>query len=291
MTARELYRNVLTEINKVGAPSLLLEDFIYFANKAVQQYTNKAYRRYETTQQSIDNLRVLKTSAVLDLETDENQSTPMENGRIFCKLPADYLHLLSCIVAFRNNDNIESNNKCNNKDDEDEYVYSSARRLIANQYPDIIKNAYFKPTYKRPYYYINNLNDNNTYPEANEEMVPTNSIMDQLIMSLNGTDRIKGGRQSNVTPPIMEIRCGKNRSHSPEKVYIDYIKSPMKIVLSEADLDGVDGSQVLEFPDYVCDEIVNELVKLILENSSDPRLQTNPIINTTIDDIPNTNKK
>ena len=35
----------------------------------------------------------------------------------------------------------------------------------------------------------------------------------------------------------------------------------------------------MEFPDYVCIEIINGLVKLVMENASDPRLQTNLAIN------------
>lgn len=38
----------------------------------------------------------------------------------------------------------------------------------------------------------------------------------------------------------------------------------------------------MEFPDYVCQEIINGLVKLVMENSSDPRLQTNIPVNQTI---------
>lgn len=38
----------------------------------------------------------------------------------------------------------------------------------------------------------------------------------------------------------------------------------------------------MEFPDYVCHQIINELVKLVMENSSDPRLQTNIPVNQTI---------
>ena len=62
MTVLEFYEHVLTELNKVEAPSLLLEDFNYFANKAVQQYTNKVYNRYDINQQSTDDLKFLKTS-------------------------------------------------------------------------------------------------------------------------------------------------------------------------------------------------------------------------------------
>lgn len=294
MTARELYTHVLTEINKLGAPSMLLEDFIYLVNKAVQQYTNKAYNEFETTQQSIDNLRVLKTSAELEIQNDENASSPLEYGKYYCVLPADYLHLLNCVVAFERVNDDDTGSKCSYKDEEGGMVYSPARRLTADQYPNIITNYYFKPTYKRPYYYINNVNDNDNdpvFPEPNQELKPTNSKMDSLIMSLEGKDRIIGGRHSNSSPAIMEIRCGKNPSHLPTKVYIDYIKSPMRIVLSRAELDGVDHSQVLEFPDYVCYEIINEMTKLVLENISDPRLQTNPVVNATIGQPQNTKTK
>ena len=82
----------------------------------------------------------------------------------------------------------------------------------------------------------------------------------------------------------MEIRYGKDTSSfSATKVYVDYLRSPQYIRLTQEQIDEVaDLSQLLEFPDYVCQEIVNELVKLLLENSSDPRLQTNIPINQSI---------
>jgi hypothetical protein len=67
-------------------------------------------------------------------------------------------------------------------------------------------------------------------------------------------------------------------------VYIDYLKTPEKINLTYDQLDYIkDTSQILEFSDYVCYEIINEMTKLVLENASDPRLQTNIPINQTID--------
>lgn len=58
----------------------------------------------------------------------------------------------------------------------------------------------------------------------------------------------------------------------------------MYIRLSQAEIDdpGADVSQILEFPDYVCYEILNIFVRLIMENASDPRLQTNIPLNQTI---------
>ena len=57
MTERELYDAILIECNKVEAPTLLLEDYVYFANKGVQQYINQVYNRFDTDQQSSDDLR------------------------------------------------------------------------------------------------------------------------------------------------------------------------------------------------------------------------------------------
>ena len=66
-------------------------------------------------------------------------------------------------------------------------------------------------------------------------------------------------------------------------VVVDYLKSSENIILTQDQIDMFeDTSQVMEFPDYVCQEIINELAKLLLENASDPRLQTNLAVNQTI---------
>lgn len=50
MTARQVFEGLLTELSKVNAPSMLLQDFNYFLNKAVNQYINKRYSAYDTGQ-------------------------------------------------------------------------------------------------------------------------------------------------------------------------------------------------------------------------------------------------
>lgn len=70
---------------------------------------------------------------------------------------------------------------------------------------------------------------------------------------------------------------------TPSHLYIDYLKAPMYIRLTQDQIDStLDFSQVLEFPDYVCFEIVNIFTRLLMENASDPRLQTNIPLNNTI---------
>ena len=50
MTARQIYEGVLIELNKENAPNVLLEDFNYFVNKAVNNYINKRYNIYDVNQ-------------------------------------------------------------------------------------------------------------------------------------------------------------------------------------------------------------------------------------------------
>ena len=43
MTSKQIFEYALVELNKREAPSLLLEDYNYFINKAVNQYINRVY--------------------------------------------------------------------------------------------------------------------------------------------------------------------------------------------------------------------------------------------------------
>ena len=65
MTAKQVFEYALVELNKREAPSLLLEDYNYFINKAINQYINRMYNAYDINQQKTDDLRVLKSSTTL----------------------------------------------------------------------------------------------------------------------------------------------------------------------------------------------------------------------------------
>ena len=290
MTARELYEYALIELNKLEAPSLLLEDYNYFINKAVQQYINLIYAKLEIDQQSTDDIRVLKTSAVLKPAklTDQGTYSQLADGMFkssyYVDLPADYMHLLNCIVEYKIN---VSNFKCYNKGDT---VYFAARRLTPDMYTQVLNNAYMRPMYKRPYYYLNNINTSTT--------IVTNPSMDTAILDANKkgeenpaptsqlVDSVTtpGDRLSNPSTVRLELRYGNDDGvFQPNNIYVDYLKSPMYIRLTQEQINAtLDFSQVLEFPDYVCFEIANIFVRLLMENSSDPRLQTNMPINNTI---------
>lgn len=393
MTARQLYESILIELNKENAPNIMLEEFNYFANKSINQYINKRYNIYDINQQTTDDLRVLKATAFLDVSkvNDYDGLSLASNATYETILPSDYLHLLNCICIY----DVNKTYKCYNRGDT---WRCAATRLTSDAYSQVLDNFWNKPSYKKPYYYIHNININNinptnpynngtgtdfdnfstpnykiytdeeikgivdhydnsledgnylsyydepdsqyrspailhvlhqSDPEAstdsygipyentiypikdtdlkyiikddkwvllNEKDRSGNDIINsndkQMFSSINIKDsrkisnieRAAQVRYGNASRVRLEIRYGTDDSvFKLKKVYIDYIKAPQNIRLTQEQLDYTeDTSQVLEFPDYVCQEIINELVHIIMENISDPKLQTHPVVSQSI---------
>lgn len=267
MTVRELYNNVLVELNKVQAPSLLLEDFVYLINKAVQRYINKKYTFFEMNQQMTDDLRVLLKTAELNQSVDA-QNNPIKSfdGGWEYKLPADYIHILNCICVF-NKGTVDPLHTCNKQ--KTKSVNIPASKLDTASWPHTIENYYMKPSAKRPYYYITNINDPSDADHNSDYYRDSNT-----------NEQEEGKRYGNSQIPVIQIKSGDS---SPVKVYIDYLRAPKYIDLTIDQLDTIiDQTKDLEFPDYVIHEIINELVTLILENSKDPRVQTQPAVAQSI---------
>ena len=355
MTAKQVFDYALVELNKREAPSLLLEDYNYFINKAVNQYINRMYNMYDANQQKTDDLRVLKSTAILTPTLNNDYIGSDLFSTVYeAELPDDYLHILGCTVEYL----VKKDYRCFNAGD---FWQQGASRITGDMFPQLINNYYLRPTYKRPYYYINNVNVNSTFPTSDTQVpvldtkfhitlgdgilfsdmlvisspelfvtvfeygsafTTIGSLYDELlnrglsamlndseiILSLDNT-LFKGGtvtgvegkiivttttaspieksanlRYGNKSKVRMEIRYGKdNKTFELKKVYVDYLKAPQFIRLTQDQVDVVeDTTQILEYPDYVCQEIVNELIKLLMENASDPRLQSHIPINQSI---------
>ena len=369
MTARQVWEGMLTELSKVNAPSMLLQDFNYFFNKAISQYINKRYNIYDINQQTSDDLRVLKTTAILEANL-ATQSEPLKaladlgagKSKLFGAtyeviLPSDYLHILNCVCIYK----VNKKWKCYDAGD---YVQFAAKRLTADSWSVIVNDYYNRPLPERPYFYIHNININNTLPtnpitdtnpngtDLSSEYIGSPTEIQYYLISdkvINSTVVVKAGtrvyvkdgivykedtyttkiegatmddlstkrvegkttksnfprtiklgkpdsrtvstvnrdtgtRYGNASNVRMEIRYGHDdRVFKLEKVFIDYIKSPQTIRLTQEQVNLTeDTSQIMEFPDYVCDQIINELTMLVMENTADPRLQTNTIVTQSI---------
>lgn len=300
MTAKQVYHATLVELNKVSAPNFLLEDFNYYINKAIYQYINKRYNIYDINQQTTDDIRVLKSTTVLTPKLiNEGYGTGESITSVYGKmyeaiLPPDYLHCLNCICNFK----VLKTYECYDKDT---YVQFGAKRLTSDMWSQVIRNFYLSPSYRNPYYFIHNVNTSDLVPtnpvrkveEEGEELTLENSVGTDgelpKVITIGGekvslVEKPGGTRVSNASQVRLEVRYGKDNSiFQLTDIFVDYIKAPQRIRLTQTQYELVeDTSQVLEFPDYVCQEIINELVKLLLENVSDPRLQTNLAVNQTI---------
>lgn len=326
MTARQIWEGMLTELNKVNAPSLMLTDFNYFFNKAINQYINKRYNIYDVNQQTTDDLRVLKASAALttkkvnysqgfnsDGDTVNLSTLKTGDAKLFgstyeVDLPKDYLHMLNCICVFK----LKQNYKCYDKDN---VVYFAAKRLTADAWSVVINDYFNRPTPQRPYYYIHNINistdlptnpttqnwDHGTDPSKQYSVHKStgtsgggegdSNLPRTVEINWNGSpkdistvEKSAGARYGNASTVRMEIRYGKDDSvFELQGVMVDYIKTPQFIRLTQEQVDLTeDTSQIMEFPDYVCQEIINELTSLVMANIADPRLQTHIPITQSI---------
>lgn len=128
-------------------------------------------------------------------------------------------------------------------------------------------------------------NDINSGTASEDDITVQNSNFQRTFkLNVNGKDTqvslvekpiaLRAGNTSNVR---CEIRYGKDDSlFQLVEVQIDYVKCPQFIRLTQEQIDLTeDTSQIMEFPDYVNQEIINELVHLVMERVNDPRLGNN----------------
>lgn len=216
-------------------------------------------------------------AVILDDGDQENEW----NGNITTfKLPSDYLHLLNCKAEVSGSD--ITKNRCGDTSTTKTNIVN-CYRLTANLEGGILNNYYNKPSHKRPYYYIINRHDYDGYiinqtedfcseceNEQEDSDIPTYQLKERF------------DRTSHQSPLFIEIHLGDS-DYVVNRIQLTYLRSPMYVSMTQEDLLAVeDNTQILEFPDYVCYEIINIYVKLLLENSSDPRLSTNMPINQSI---------
>lgn len=341
MTAKQLFKATLIELSKASAPPLKLYEFNYYFNKAINQYINTVYNKYDMNQQTTDDIRVLQTSIYMVPEKIVKADQPLvQNGKqassvlsaahhpiqslygaaYQCWLPMDYLHLLNCVCTFE----VLKPYDCY---DQGSFIQKPATRLTSDSWPLVMDDVYNRPTHERPYYQVYNQHredTDNTLPidpskpvdkAANGSVKSYGTDIDgkysvteydsdylakdagnanagnlpRTFTFRNGfkeslVERTAAQRIGNPTNVRLEIRYGRDDTlFKLREVQVDYLKTPQYIRLSQEQLDLTqDVSQMLEWPDYICQEIANILIRLIMERASDPRLGNNMQINQTI---------
>jgi len=268
MTEKGLYEAVLFELRKAKAPHIHLEEFNYFSNKGIQEYANEAYDKFETTQQTSDAISALTSyangvitfnginpyitisgnSIINSGPTLISKGQRYNSNYIQFNTPTNYFHLLNCVTDVKT----KFNYKCYPAG----YIHSfGSKKLTADSASNIMNNSWLKPDYNRTFYKELDHNNITSIPLSN----------------------------NNSVTPDLQIYYGNSNKFEISNVYFEYLRQPKIINLLESALDvPTDPSNQLEFPPYVCNEIVKRIVKLILENSKDPRIQSYVPTNTSI---------
>ena len=190
------------------------------------------------------------------------------------------------------------------------YIEVPANRLTADSWSQIVTDIYNRPSPMRPYYYIHNLiptdpvsaDDNSPAGYKGTDIAGEYKVVndnDEVATSTTGGSNFQrtfkldlgnntekeislvekpiAARIGNTSNVRCEIRYGKDDSlFQLAEVQVDYVKVPQHIRLTQEQIDLTeDTSQIMEFPDYVNQEIINELVHLVMERVNDPRLGNN----------------
>jgi hypothetical protein len=258
MTVREVYDNLLTELNKVEAPSLLLESFNYYLGKSINEVCNQWYAFYEQNQLLKDNLRVLTRSSA--------RVKSSYNGMSLYTLPDDYWHLLPGSVL--------SYSVVPSCTGESTIFEAPVISLDSQMYSGIIKDYYTKPSYKRPYLYMHEIV---VTTGSNPGVTTTYDI------------QIKSGATTKYTPTTLQLDYLKkpklpNRAiKDAESQDLPSSQKNLYLTTTEIDSDTGDISALMEFPENFCYEIINKLTALVLEQTGDTnRLQVNTPLNQTM---------
>lgn len=194
------------------------------------------------------------------------------------------------------------------------FIEVPATRLTADSWSQIVTDIYNRPSPMKPYYYIHNIpgitdfndvynvttnggpvtenggieigTDGNITNDGTNDVTGEKSNFGRTFKLKDGTnddinasvvEKPIASRVGNASKVRCEIRYGKDDTlFQLVEVHVDYVKVPQHIRLTQEQIDLTeDTSQIMEFPDYVNQEIINELVHLVMERTADPRLGSN----------------
>lgn len=150
ITARQAYIDILTELVKEEAPTLYIEDYLYYFNKAISEYMKTRYELYETNQQLADDMRAWKkifTALSLEIPIDSIFKTSTVNGIVIKK--DLYRHLLSCVIAVKIDRPVT---KCDQRPGTT--ISYKVTRMSSEIKAGLLGNRYLEAKFYRPYFEI-----------------------------------------------------------------------------------------------------------------------------------------
>lgn len=292
-TIRTVYLDILTELVKEESPTLYLEDFLYYYNKAISEYMKLRYEKFELTQQLTDDMRTWKevhTSSALTIDIDSiGKYLGSECGECGECVDAEgcvELSVDSC--AHLTDEGLKHGcesyylGKCNAESDkckECKGCKESKHRPYRHVLGAIIEVELLRPVRGCE----QSANSTKKYKVTRSTSAKNAGIVDNCYLDakfyrpyfdiIGKTISIEVG---DINPKWIKIR----------NIRIEYLRQPAEVFMAEGVLEiEEDNSQELEFPTDVADEITKRCLMLILERQGNPRMQSNAGVNQTVNDI------
>jgi len=263
----DLYEACLKELNQDNAPSFEIDDFVHLFNRAIEDYSNHRYKLFELTQQSLDDLSVLKRESSLELTDKPSLVTSSNLTEAYAELSdlVNYKHATAVIAKME----YVANKGCNVPGD---WYFVTCKRLDSDKEAMTLESYYHRPTPDRPYYKIVN------------QFASDNASANQVVIKYDYPRKRRGG--TNVGAVSTYVK--------PTEAIVHYLKTPERIKieynLTTGEIDTVNTSVFVGagknyddvFPDYVWNEMIKLCVTMFLEQQERPRVNTYPIINRSI---------
>ncbi len=98
-------------------------------------------------------------------------------------MPIDYLHMLNCVCIYY----VAKQKDCW---DAGSYIEVPALRLTADSWSQIITDIYNRPSPMRPYYYIHNLNQQQSLPTDPRTTATTGTGLEEVGIDMKGTYKV-----------------------------------------------------------------------------------------------------
>lgn len=277
MTAKQMIDYALIEQNKIEAPSLEIIQYNYFLNKSIDNVLKLNYGYYDINQHQTDKLYPLKKRVKISLDTSNMDGTiSMDTGNaaktyssttiplyltergIKFLLPDDYWHLLSAKLVMRPKNSNTSGVNCNTNGAYGNTIERALKRGTSDILAASLNNAYNRPAIfgrSGPGIVYYEITDN---PREPIHIPYSNSI-------------------PGINNGEIEIITGlRHNSLDFDSVVFDYVKVYDIVNITEDQLfldveagGPEDVSQVMEFTNSLCRDIITELVKQLAGNAKE----------------------
>jgi len=215
-------------------------------NIKIEDYTKYGFGtkvRFSFDLKGVDQIMITNLSPAYFLFNGNNYELLSEPGYNFID---DERVIVSCPDNYWHLLGLESNYDYRKNDSCTTYIRrrNGGAKLTSDRQVSIHDNSYLKPKSTRPYFLVKN-NFSTVYPK-----------IELLYRDISEKDLVK----------LVEVE-------------LLYLKEPKIYNLLDEQLDGEDTTDAIEFQEYICQELVEQVVKLVLENNSDPRTQSFTAVN------------